>query len=221
MTTLRNLIFDLDGTLIDSSRGVIESVNFALAETGQPPLPPDFIKRYIGFPLTEMFANRTAVPYERLLKLFRVKAGDVMAPYTEPLQGADDVLNDLKNKGYRMAVATTKIKPQINRIMAKLGWEGFFEVLVGGDEVSRVKPDPEIFQQVLDQLGVGTDEAVVIGDTVNDILGARAAGLKIICIRSPFGSEDEMLAAGPDYLIESLAQLPDILSHPNLNGADR
>ena len=215
MNGVNNLIFDLDGTLIDSSAGIVEAVNYALSQNGQPQKPADLICKYIGYPLQSMFADFSNVPYEALLKPFRIKAKDTMASSSTSLAGADDALKLLSAQGYRMAIATTKIKSLLDAIIEKLGWSTYFEVTIGGDQVDKVKPEPDIFILAMQQLQANSDECLVIGDTVNDILGARAAGMEVVAVTSPFGVAAETSAAAPDYCIDAISDLPDLLTEYN------
>jgi phosphoglycolate phosphatase len=211
MRVINSLIFDLDGTLVDSSSGVIEAVNYALMRTGQAQRSPETIRKYIGYPLESMFSDFTDIPYQELLEHFRVKARETVVPATTALDGADEALERLHRLGYRMAIATTKIKTQVDGIIIKLGWQSYFSVAIGGDEVRRVKPDPEIFLLALRQLKTDPGAALVIGDTVNDVLSARAAGVDVVGVASRFGDHQEMLDARPDYLIQSISELAGLM----------
>lgn len=111
-----------------------------------------------------------------------------------------------------MGVATTKIKVHVHKIISKFRWETYFPVTVGGDEVVNVKPDPEIFQVILKRLQASPGETLVIGDTENDIIGAHAVPMKAVAVSSPYGGRDRILASGPDYFIEELSELPELLT---------
>lgn len=212
-----NLIFDLDGTLIDSSRGVVESVNFALEQTSQPTQPPERIKKFIGSPLDQMFAEFTDQPYDILLEHFRQKAATAVVGSAEPLLGVNETLKHLHAEDYVMGIATTKIRSQVDDILTRLGWSDFFVAVSGGDEVAKVKPAPDIFRLTLKRMGVAADRTIVIGDTVNDVLGARAAGLPVIAVPSGFGDPDSLADSNPDHFIKQFDQLPVILKQIDRN----
>lgn len=210
-----NLIFDLDGTLIDSSLGVVEAVNYALEKTSQPLQPPQRIKKYIGSPLDQMFADFTDQPYDILLDHFRRKAATAVVQSAEPLAGVDKTLREFHREGFRMGIATTKIRSQVDDILKRLGWSDFFAAVSGGDEVTRVKPAPDIFRLTLGRMGVAADHTIVIGDTSNDVLGARAAGLPVIAIPSEFGDPDSLTASNPDHFVKQFDQLPAMIEELN------
>ncbi len=207
----RYIIFDLDGTLIDSSEGVIASTNYALTELGQPPRTPEEIKRFIGHPLEEMFGTFTDAPMEKLREKFHEKARETMVASTKALPGTDDILRLFYQARYRLAVATTKYSHHTEGIIAKMGWAGFFTATASGDEVARVKPAPDLVSLALKRLGATPDKAVMVGDTVNDIMAARAAGIPVIAIRSPFG-ENDLNRHHPNMLLPRFTDLKTVFN---------
>jgi len=209
--TIRNLIFDLDGTLIDSSGGVVEAVNYSLKMMGEPIQEADAIKKFIGFPLYQMYPVFTDAPVNQLCQHFKVKAAETVVNSTCVLPGVEAVLGTLHDRGFRMAIATTKIKEHVAGIVAKFGWNAYFDATVGGNEVAKVKPDPAAFYLALERLGVVADESMAVGDTINDILAAQAVPMKVAAVRSPYGNGAEVEAAQPDHLLESIEELTQIL----------
>ncbi|MBD3404464.1 HAD-IA family hydrolase [candidate division GN15 bacterium] len=207
----RCVIFDLDGTLIDSSDGVVEATNYALAAFGLPTRTAGEIKPYIGYPLERMFADFTDNEYEPLRLKFQEKAEETVAASTRPLPYVDDILGALRADHYRLAIATTKIRVHIDKILAKCNWTDFFEATVGGDEVASVKPAPDAFELALERLGADPAATIVVGDTINDVIGAQAAGLPVVAVRSPFGHDGELDSSGATYLIDSMADLPGVI----------
>jgi len=211
LKTIRNLIFDLDGTLIDSSDGVVEAVNYSLQQMGQPPQSPEAIKPFIGYPLETMYPHFTDAPLDKLLGHFRDKAVETIVVSTSPLPGVEEVLSQLRAEGFKMAIATTKIRMHLNGIMVKLGWKSTFSATVGGDEVSRVKPDPEALELALMRLHARADESLMIGDTINDVLAARAVPMEVVAVASPYGIENDLVGES-DHHIKSIAELPGLLN---------
>jgi len=216
LTVIKNLIFDLDGTLIDSSLGVVAAVNYSLRQMGQPEQRPETIKAFIGYPLSQMYPHFTKAPLQELYEHFRVKAAELIVSSTKALPGVEQTLNRLNQKGYRLAIATTKIKANVNGILQKLEWQRLFCAVTTGDEVERVKPDPSIFRLTLKRLGADLQETLVIGDTENDILAAKAAPMKVVAVASPYGGREKVAAAKPDFFIESITELVDLLNQFNI-----
>ena len=211
MTSTRYVLFDLDGTLIDSSEGVIAAVNHALVQTGHDERPAEEIRRYIGSPLDLMFRDFTDHPYEELRRHFQNKAKETVVASTSPLPGVVDMLEELHRAGYRMGIATTKIRPHVRGIIEKFGWQTYFTAYAGSDDVRHVKPAPDVLHLVLEQLGADPESAVLVGDTVHDLLAARAVPMRAVLVASPFADRAEVLARQPETYLESIGDLPAVL----------
>lgn len=212
-----HLIFDLDGTLIDSSDGVVAATNYALTQLGIPERPADEVKRFIGYPLRDMFTAFTDAPYDQLSQHFQVRARETVVGTTVALPYAGETLRLLRDQGYRMAIATTKIKVHIDLILDKCDWRDLFDATVGGDEVAEVKPAPDAFELALRRLDADRRNSIVIGDTINDVLAARTLQIPVIAIASPYGGNEELRGAGPTYHLSSLRDLPALLDR-HFNG---
>ncbi len=208
---IRYIIFDLDGTLVDSSGGVIASTNYALIQLGQPPRSPEEIKRFIGHPLEEMFESFTNAPMEKLKEKFQEKARETVIPSAQALPGTDVVLRLLYQARYRMAVATTKYIDHTKGIIDKMGWSPYFAATASGDEVAHVKPAPDSVLLAMRRLGAAADKTVMVGDTVNDIKAAKAAGISVIAIRSPFG-DDDLNSHHPNMLLPRFTDLKTVFN---------
>ena len=211
MKHIRFLVFDLDGTLIDSSDGVVESVNYSLRMMNQPEQPPEKIKPFIGFPLQQMYPVFTDAPIDELYRHFRVKADEVVVASSVMLDGVPEVLRTLKGNGYKMAIATTKVRRNIEGTLDKFGWHDVFDTTVGGDEVAQVKPKPDAFIQALEKLGGRPEQALVVGDTINDVLAAQAVPVGVVAVDCPYGGNEEVRALNPDHMIGSIRELPGLL----------
>lgn len=208
---VKHIICDLDGTLIDSSEGVVAATNYALESLGEPPRTAEEIKPFIGYPLETMFATFCKAPIDRLKAAFQEKACHSIVASTRPLPGADEVIRVLHDRGYRLGIATTKFSIHTEGIVKKCGWERYFAALASGDEVARVKPAPDIIQLALQRMGGEVADSVMVGDTINDILAAHCIGLKVIAIASPFG-ENDLRAHGPDMFLESFSELKSVFN---------
>ena len=211
MKKIQNVLFDLDGTLIDSSDGVVASFNHALTRAGDPLPDPEAIKQFIGYSLEETFPHFSSAPIEQLKSFFREKSNDLVVGATVPLPGVDEVLRKL-SETYRLAIATTKVRSNVEGILHKLNWDEIFDTFAAGDEVPRVKPDPAIFRLALDRLDGRAEESVVVGDTINDVLAAKALSIPVIAVASPFEKREKVIAAEPDYFVESIRGVVDILA---------
>ncbi len=211
MKHIQFLVFDLDGTLIDSSEGVVESVNYSLRMMNQPEQPPEKIKPFIGFPLQQMYPEFTDAPIDELYRHFRVKADEVVVASSVMLKGVPETLRLLRSHGYKMAIATTKVRRNIDGTLDKFDWHDVFDATVGGDEVARVKPKPDAFIKALEKLGGKPELALAVGDTINDILAAQAVPMSVAAVDCPYGGGEEVRSLNPDHMIQSLQELPGLL----------
>ena len=213
--TLRLLIFDLDGTLVDSSEGVVDAVNYSLEQVGATLQSAPAIKRFIGDPLEVMYPHFTDAPFDVLHDHFQERARHSVSQQSIPLDGVDVCLRQLRAEGYSMAVASTKIHAHIDSILRKHDWHSLFDLIVGSDQVSRVKPDPEIFQKVLDEMECSACESLVIGDTHNDVIAAKRIPVQVVAVDSDFGCPNLLAESAPDYRIGSLSELPALIERFN------
>lgn len=210
-SNIRNLIFDLDGTLIDSSEGIVSAVNFALEKMGESPRKPEEIKKFIGFSLETMFNSFSAKSYIEFSKYFQQFGINVIAESAKPLEGVDETIRLLHGRGYLIGIGTQKMRIHLDKIIAKLGWSSLVSAGAGVDDVSRAKPAPDIYIKVMNLLNGNLNNSIVIGDTINDVLAGHAAGLPVIAILSPFGDNGELASSNPDALIVNIKELPDLL----------
>ena len=220
------LLFDLDGTLIDSSGGVVEAVNHALNGVGEPARLPEEIKPWIGYSLKVMFPHFTQAPYEILRQLFLEKADLEVAYSAIMLSGVPDTLQELHELGYQMGIVSTKRRLHIEQVIDRFNWRDYFQLWVGGDEVTHVKPSTDPFTLAMKRLGVGPDDCVIIGDTENDIHPARELGIYSVAVKSIYditqnGWPDALLKSCPDEKIDNLTELPAIVKRLELHHATR
>ncbi len=208
---INNLIFDLDGTLIDSSEGVVEAVNYSLRQMGEPEQSPQNIKAFIGYSLSQMYPTFTDAPVKELYSHFQKKAAETVVSSTVLLPGADETLRRLKADGYRLAIASTKIRRHIGGIINKFDWHDLITTFAGGDEVAHVKPDPEIFLLTMSRMSADVSETLVVGDTINDVQAARAVPMTVVAVDSPYGGTDKLLKAQPDYFVKSIDDIVGLI----------
>lgn len=206
---IRHILFDLDGTLVDSSEGVAQATNFALTSLGYEPRSLEQIARFIGYPLENMFASFCDGPIDRLKAAFQEKAARVMKESARPMAGAHEIVVLLFEAGYKLAIATTKYRIHTEGIIDKMGWNRYFAATASGDEVPRVKPAPDLVELALNKLGAKPETSVMVGDTINDILSARAAGVRAISIRSPFGNDD-LDKHHPEIILNNISELKTV-----------
>lgn len=210
MTPVDLLIFDLDGTLADTKDDIATAVNLTLKEFGLPPKEPATIYGYVGDGVRKLlqrtFEGQPQGVFEQALKVFRRHYLDHLLDTTQFYPGILGVLEHFKNK--KKAIATNKPSEYTRNIIDGLGVWSLFDLVLGGDSTPYLKPHPAIIREVLDRLRVKEERAIMIGDGVNDILAARAAGTRSCAVGYGLGRAEDLLAVNPDFFCEEVSDLP-------------
>jgi phosphoglycolate phosphatase len=209
------LIFDLDGTLIDTAPDLIDTLNMVFAREGLPPVAYDTARNLIGGGARAMIARgieaegRAIDPpkLERMFDDFIAHYSAHVADRSQPFPGLVDALDHLAAGGYRFAVCTNKLEGLSILLLEALKLADRFEAICGQDTFGIQKPDPEILRRTISAAGGTPQRAIMIGDSLTDILTARAAGVPVIAV--DFGySEKPVAEFGPDRVISHFSQLP-------------
>ncbi len=210
------IIFDLDGTLVNSGEAVADAFNSALRRKGYAEAPTDAICATIGHPLEAMFA-----PYlppgqrpDEMVELYRTRYQEIYLEKTHLLPGVADALPEFAAKGWDLAVATTKPRYFTEPILENLGVLKYFKAIAGAEDVENLKPAPDILQHVMNMMGRNPIETLFVGDTTVDIEAARAVrrGLRIACVLTGHCDEATLREAGPDLIYPDLPALLDDLT---------
>ncbi|HSH00263.1 MAG TPA: HAD family hydrolase, partial [candidate division Zixibacteria bacterium] len=176
------------------------------------------VRRYVGSPLSEMFAEfAPGLDFDQIRPLFRERALEVIIPSSELLPHATETLQRMRRVGYRLGIGSTKIRPHIRGLVERFGWEPFIESYSGADEAPP-KPAPDIFLRTLERLEVDPIHALVVGDTANDTIAARHAGVHVVTIDSDLGDREALAANPPDRRFANLREFTDFMEG-QLNGA--
>jgi len=213
---IRTLIFDLDGTLIDSKQDLIRSVNAMLVDMGRETLHEDTISGYIGRGAPQLVAQALgngAGPeeIERALRFFLEYYEEHKMDTTCAYPGVVDTLEELR--GLSMAVLTNKPVRISVRILERLGLAGYFRAVYGGNSFETKKPDPLGARKILEEFGATSGEAMLIGDSEVDVQTARNAGMSAATVNYGFGVHDR--AAYPaDVYLNRLTELSALLRSP-------
>jgi len=213
----RAALFDLDGTLLDTAPDLARSANLMLAELGRTLLPVDQIRDYIGKGVANLVRRcvectgaGTDDEHRHALEVFeRIYAGGV-ANESYPYPGVIAGLDALERAGIAMGVVTNKAGRFTEPILALTGLRRYFGVVVSGDTVERKKPHADPMLHAAAKLGATPVETLVIGDSLNDVLSARAAGCPVVVV--PYGyreglSVEELGADAVVATVEDAARL--------------
>jgi phosphoglycolate phosphatase len=212
VTAYRLFVFDFDGTLADTGDCVTASFAVALARNGLPPVEPARIVALMGRSLPEVFRELTGIRdaerVEQLVADYRGTYRLLVPERTKAFPGVLAALEQLTTAGVVCTVATSK-KTEFARISARhLGLDRYLRLYIGDDLVTRKKPDPEMLERTLTEIGSSVADAVMIGDATTDIEMGQAIGMDTIAVTWGAHSRDQLLAAGPTHIIGSAAELP-------------
>jgi pyrophosphatase PpaX len=202
------VLFDLDGTVIDSGAIILASMRHAAKEVLGTDVPDEQLMSAVGGPGLEA-QMRTIAPdrVDELVNVYRAHN----EPLHDELQccaGMEDVLVQLKEEGRRLGIVTAKRRQTVELAFASLPIEHLFETVVGGDETERHKPDPAPLLLALDRLGARPEEAAYVGDAPFDVKAAKAAGLFAIGVTwGGIHARERLEAEEPDALVDSPGEL--------------
>lgn len=176
---IKAILFDLDGTLIDSYRDIGIHLNKTLRDFGLQEVDLESVRELIGGGARELLRRFFSDGHlEEAIKVFRNYYMEQPVIYTRPFEGIPQVLDSASSKGIKLAVVTNKMEVLSRLILERLGMAGYFSVIVGGDTLSEKKPSPLPVVHALKELGVSPTEALMIGDTEADLTAGRLAGTK-------------------------------------------
>lgn len=205
MPRARAIVFDLDGTLVDSLPDIVGAFRDTFVEAGLPPPPADAVRDLIGLPLEEMYdALAPAARVADLAAGYRRIYPTRFTRHTRPFPGVPEALAILRSRGFRLAVATTKGSELARRLVAALGLEDAVDAVQGTDGFPH-KPAPDVVWRAL--AAVDADGAWMVGDTVHDIEAGRAAGLATYAVTWGTHDAQRLRAARPDRLEATLDAL--------------
>ncbi len=212
-TPIDLLIFDLDGTLIESKWDIAASVNLTLRDLDLPPRPEEEIFGFVGDGVKRLLrlavGEDNQARYEEALAVFRGHYVAHCLDRTRFYAGVEEVLRHFAGK--HKAVATNKSIEYTNIILDGLGAH-HFSYVVGGDNGFGLKPEPAMLTHIMQALGVGPERTVLIGDSTNDIRGGHKAGIRVCAVGYGMGDRDKMSACRPDWFIEQPQELIGLFS---------
>lgn len=210
-TPIDLLIFDLDGTLIESKWDIAASVNLALEELGLPQRPEEEIFGFVGDGVKKLLrlavGEDNRVSFEEALAVFRRNYLAHCLDRTIFYPGVEKTLSHFSDK--RKAVATNKSIEYTNVILQGLGPQ-HFQFVVGGDNGFGLKPEPGMLLHIMERLNVPRERAVLVGDSTNDINGGHNAGIRVCAVGYGMGNREKMAACQPDWFIERPEELMEI-----------
>jgi phosphoglycolate phosphatase len=215
MTKDRIVVFDLDGTLVDTAPDLINALNYVLDREGLPPVPLHSARNMIGAGARRLIERGLELEgrsaglddITRLTHDFIEYYAAHIADASRPFEGLEGALDDLTARGYRFAVCTNKLEWLSKLLLDQLGFSDRFSAICGADTFGVSKPDPAILQQTIARAGGTVSGAIMVGDAGPDIGVARRAGIPVIGVE--FGYTEVPIAdLKPDRVIGQMSDLP-------------
>jgi pyrophosphatase PpaX len=207
----QTILFDLDGTLLDTKELILSSFRYATREVLGEQLPDERILPFIGIPLIYQMRTIAGEHTERLMEVYREHNARVHDELIRSFEGTREALDTLKAEGRRLAVVTSKRNEPAQRGLECFNLQDCFELLIGSDDTTKHKPDPEPLLLAADRCGVSVDSCVYVGDSPFDMQAARAAGITAVGALWGMFSHDELVAAGAQYEATDFNDLVTVL----------
>ena len=215
MKNLQAVIFDFDYTLADSSHGAIECINFALAEMGLDQVSAETACRTIGLSLHETFLtlgqHHDPLRCEEFHQLFVRRAEKVMAKLTTLYESVPATIEALRERGLRLGIVSTKYRRRINEVLEREDLLHGFEVVIGGEDVSKHKPHPQGLLEAIEKLECSPASVLYVGDSVVDAELAKRAGVSLLVVLSGTTSREHFDTYEPIAVLENVSELPGFL----------
>jgi len=209
------ILFDLDGTLIDSAPDIAAAVNALIAEYRRAPLSVPAVRDMIGDGVKKLVERAFAASgdaiggddldkaFHRMMELY----GDHLTVLTQPNPGALDTVAAYAKARVKIAVVTNKPQPFTERILAHYGFAPFIGAAVGGEAGFAKKPAPDMLLEACRRLGVSPSRALMVGDSTADVASARAANIPVLLVEDGY-SREPLATLGADGVMKSFAALP-------------
>jgi len=212
------LVFDLDGTLVDTAPDILGALNFVLVREGRRPVTRADLRHLVGHGARTMFAEALTITGSRLpedrvdsliddyIAHYRAHIADESRPFT----GVDETLAHFKATGARLGVLTNKPQELAVPLLETLGLAQYFAAIHGAGRFSYSKPDARVFHHVVEAMGGAGAGALMIGDSTTDAKTARAAGVPLILLTYGY-TPDPVQTLGADAIADDFAELPEIV----------
>jgi len=211
---VRGIVFDLDGTLVDSYGAIAESLNHARAAFALPPLSEDEVRRRVGHGLDSLVSELVGPQHvDAGVRMFREHYAKVFRERTFALPGVAETIRELRRRGYGLAVASNKPARFGRAILESLGLLEHLDDVQGPDSAGATKPHPEMLRRSLRALDLPPGAGVYVGDMVLDVITAARAGLPVILV--PGGScERDALKATGQRVLGTFSELGSLFVRP-------
>jgi len=207
------VVIDLDGTLLHTAPDLAEAANRMLAEMQMPPLEEALLKTYIGNGVARLIkrvltrsmeGEPDAELYARARPIYEKHYAEVVSLHSRPFPDVVEGLQAMKQAGYRLACITNKAEKFTVPLLKDTGLHDYFELILSGDTLHKMKPDPLPLLHACEHFGVTPDKMLLIGDSLNDAQAARAAGCHVFCVPYGYNRGRHVSELDTDAVVDSL-----------------
>jgi len=206
-----HLLFDLDGTLTDSFPGICQSVNHALAEIGCERVSDARLRPFVGAPLRTIFRALTSSDdpalLRRALAVYRARFDEIGILENRVFPGIPEALGTFRSSGHSLQVVTARSAASARHVVRHFAIDHYFDAVHGPEPADHACEKSELVLAALRAARASATETIMIGDRADDIHAARTHDVRAVAVRWGYGAPDEIAAAGPHYVAESVADL--------------
>ena len=211
-----HLLFDLDGTLVDSFPGISSSINQTLATIGRAPVPIDQLRQFVGQRLAVIFGTLLGAEDEALVDgavdIYRPLFDEVGILDSRVFAGIPDALTTLRDAGHSLQVVTVRSIGSANLVVRHFGLDRYFDAVHGPNRTQRSGDKADLVRAALDLARADPRDTIMIGDRSDDIRAARTHGVHAVAVEWGYGTADELQAAEPDYFASGVMDLVSYIS---------
>ena len=214
------IVFDLDGTLIDSAPDLVEAVNFALTQLDKPTHSQATIQQWIGNGadvlvkralLNNWHVGEIPDDFEVAFELFKNYYAEHDWVHSRLYDGVLETLQTLKNDGFKLACVTNKTARFTNPLMETAGLAPYFDFIASGDTFAEMKPNPLPLLETAKLFAIAPENAWMIGDSINDISAGKRAGFKTIAVSYGYAGQHSMADLNADYTVNAISKIVDLI----------
>ena len=215
------ILFDLDGTLVDSLGDLAWCGNEMLRALGLPARDPEAARSWVGngverfvkrFLTGEMDAEPSAELFDAGLEVFNELYAGNVSVRSVVYPGVTEALQHLSGLDLHLACVTNKPEPFTSGLIAAMGLDRYFELVVAGDTTPRKKPDPMPLHYAADHFGLDYGKCLMVGDSSNDVAAARAAGFAIVCVPYGYNHGNSIRDSNPDMVVDNIKELAEMFA---------
>ncbi|QTL98614.1 HAD-IA family hydrolase [Iocasia frigidifontis] len=207
------IIFDFDYTLADSSKGTVECINYALDNMKLSCVPFEDASNTIGLSLKDTFISLTDKKYHShdnfylFSELFVKRADEVMAEMTFLFEPIKNEIEKLKDKGFMLGIVSTKFRYRIENILKRDGLIGYFDIIIGGEDVKENKPSPDGLLSAIKKLKKNKEDILYVGDSMTDLKTAKNAGVDFVAVTTGTTTKSKFEKNGVKKIVDNIVKL--------------